>query len=706
MNIELTKQQKNALYYLVNNIREVGKKECRLGGFAGTGKAQPLDSLIITPKGFKQMGDIEIGDDICTPSGEVAKVTGIFPQGKKSIYRVWFNDGHFVECCDEHLWKCIDRRRLSNLKKYKTPYKVFPLSYIREFLTRSDGRKRFYIETSNPVEFENEMKLPIDPYLMGVLLADGSITDDNFAIHNEDQEIIDRCEKLLIDWDCKLKHKEGVTYSIVGEGKGPHSTSVNIRNALRNLEIWNCICDTKFIPSSFIYTSSNNRWELLRGLMDSDGDVDRRTGMVGYSTTSSRLAADICLLVESLGGICRIKNKDTKCVYKGKIVLGQAWILNISFNNTPDVFFLDRKKKLTKKRTKYLTKRCIREVEYVGEKEAQCIMIDHPEHLYLTDHFIPTHNTTLIKYLLHFFQDYGVAAYTGKAANVLRKKGMNESSTIHSLIYKPYFENGHVYFNLTDELPYKGLVIDESSMVSEDIYKDLKKFRVPIIFVGDHGQLEPVGSKFNLMEKPDIRLEQIHRNAGDIAKFAEHIRMGKTAQSYRSTEGKIEFKRRSSIECLMDVDQVICAYNKTRVKTNANIRSELGYTGVVNIGERVMCLRNNKRLGLFNGMQGTVTNLYEGKHRRQYMNFEFDGIHFKDVWYDPKCFGKEKADIDHTRDSPNPFDYAYCITAHKSQGDEWENVMVIEQKCKKWDHRRWAYTAASRAKNGLIWVLA
>ena len=230
-----------------------------------------------------------------------------------------------------------------------------------------------------------------------------------------------------------------------------------------------------------------------------------------------------------------------------------------------------------------------------------------------------TGKTTLIRYLLHFFQDFGIAAYTGKAANVLRRKGMGEASTIHSLIYKPYFEDGHVYFDLADSLPYKGVIVDEASMVSEEIYYDLKSFGVPLVFVGDHGQLEPVNSKFNLMARPEIKLEEIHRNAGNIAKFAEQIRKGKAPQPY-NTEGNIEFKRRASIEYLMDADQVICAYNATRVKTNANIRAELGYEGTLNVGERVMCLRNNKRKGLFNGMQGKVVRLYEDNLRRKYMD--------------------------------------------------------------------------------------
>jgi exodeoxyribonuclease-5 len=102
-----------------------------------------------------------------------------------------------------------------------------------------------------------------------------------------------------------------------------------------------------------------------------------------------------------------------------------------------------------------------------------------------------TGKTTLIKYLIKFFPTYAVAAYTGKAANVLRKKGI-PASTIHSRIYKPFFDNGVVYFDLTPDPGCDGFIIDEASMVSKEIFEDLKAFGLPIVFVGDHGQLEPV----------------------------------------------------------------------------------------------------------------------------------------------------------------------------------------------------------------------
>jgi exodeoxyribonuclease-5 len=318
-----------------------------------------------------------------------------------------------------------------------------------------------------------------------------------------------------------------------------------------------------------------------------------------------------------------------------------------------------------------------------------------------------TGKTTLINYLIKFYPTYGVCAYTGKAANVLRKKGIHAASTIHSRIYKPFFENGVVYFDLNPEPGCDGFIVDEASMVSKEIYEDLKSFELPMVFVGDHGQLEPIDSNFNLMKTPDYRLEEIHRNAGPIAKYAEHLRNGLNPRGFKEEGDQVEFVTDLSDQLLTEVSQVICAYNKTRVATNNQIRNALGYDGVLNVGERVMCLKNNRHQGLFNGMQGTVVNLYRGPRGRKLMDFEFDGFIYNGVPYEEDQFGKEKYNIKFGGgDSPNPFDYAYCVTAHKAQGDEWDDVLVIEQRCKNWDHRRWAYTAASRAKTKLRWKVA
>ncbi len=323
-----------------------------------------------------------------------------------------------------------------------------------------------------------------------------------------------------------------------------------------------------------------------------------------------------------------------------------------------------------------------------------------------------TGKSTVVTHIHQAFPDFAVCAYTGKAANVLRKKGIVDASTIHSLIYKPLLDwegkiilddNGNPIFTLAQDMPYNGIIIDEASMVSEEIYKDLCYFKVPLLFVGDHGQLEPVSDKFNLMNNPDYKLETIHRNAGEIAHFADHLRKGFRANAFRNKD-KVKFvSYYKSDEHLVTMDQIICAFNKTRVSINQKVRNTLGLKGQwPTVGDKIMCLRNDRTMGLFNGMQGYVKRTHEKPKNK--MTFFSDGTYYNDLLFNPKQFDKVKYDFAHGRDEPHPFDFAYCITCHKAQGDEWDKVMVIEQRCDLWDHRRWTYTAASRAKEMILWV--
>jgi exodeoxyribonuclease V len=321
-----------------------------------------------------------------------------------------------------------------------------------------------------------------------------------------------------------------------------------------------------------------------------------------------------------------------------------------------------------------------------------------------------TGKSTVIKVLLQALHQkklsFCACAYTGKATNVLRKKGMH-ADTIHGTIYQPYTdEDGETRWSVAPKAKLfddgvDGFIVDEASMVSSEIHQDLMSFGLPIIYVGDHGQLEPIGSNANLMKNPMYKLEQVHRNAGEIAHFANHLRQGLPASQFKGAT-KVQIVKNSTIQDrhLASVDQIICAFNKTRVQLNEKVRiyKKLQYT-YLSVGERVICLRNNRKEGLFNGMQGIVQKV----HKNERFDFISDDKFYENVHFDEDIFGQESVKIDFGKQA-NPFDYAYAITAHKAQGDEWNNVIVYEQKCDKWDHVRWAYTAASRAKSGLIWV--
>ena len=315
-----------------------------------------------------------------------------------------------------------------------------------------------------------------------------------------------------------------------------------------------------------------------------------------------------------------------------------------------------------------------------------------------------TGKSTVIRHLISALPNFSVCAFTGKAASVLRKKGVENAQTIHSLIYKAHKdEKNNVYFTLASSIDCDGIIVDEASMISEEIYKDLSYFNKPIIFVGDHGQLEPVGDSFNLMQNTDFKLEKIHRNSGEIAHFAEFVRNGFRPSSWQHISGKsdkIKFLPKNAYEELaLDVDQIICAFNKTRCEINSSVRLKMGKnTFSPQIGDKIICLRNNKPKGLYNGMQGFIGWFHE-KGFIQFVSEDFSD----DISIDLNSFNCIKYEIDFSKESPNPFDYAYAITCHKCQGDEFDKVLVVEQKCDLWSHPRWAYTAASRAKKNLFW---
>jgi exodeoxyribonuclease-5 len=370
-------------------------------------------------------------------------------------------------------------------------------------------------------------------------------------------------------------------------------------------------------------------------------------------------------------------------------------------------------------------------------------LIQNDEHVQTLGGYAGTGKTTLTV-LLAEETAYAVCAYTGKAAHVLRQKGCADAKTIHSLIYHPldkslqiekadqhldklvkskagaediarareallqalqpeFVRKEKLVGDDKRELP--GVIIDEASMVPKCIYDDLRSYGRPLIFVGDHGQLPPISKNgvepFNLMADPQYRLEEIHRNAGSIAFFAEHIRKGNSARSYTQGSNVVTVlgPGAATLKFACTVDQIIVPFNATRVDRNAAIRKKLGRCELLEVGDRIICLRNSRIAALFNGMQGTVTSV---DLEDCLLDFTDDsGLEHVDVSFDREQFGKKE--YMHRFGGPHPFDYAYVITCHKAQGSEWRHVLVLDQGW-KWDYTRWAYTAASRARERLTWI--
>lgn len=344
-------------------------------------------------------------------------------------------------------------------------------------------------------------------------------------------------------------------------------------------------------------------------------------------------------------------------------------------------------------------------------------------------------------------QDLGggilAATYTGKAALVMRKKGF-DCSTIHSLIYQPKMmpvldEKGEptgeeqLEFVLNEESDLwnaKLLVVDEVSMVNEELAKDLLSFNRPILVLGDPGQLPPVsGTGYFMQGRPDVMLVEIHRQAlnNPIIKMSMDIRLGRGTRLgvYENPNGseasRVILKRQLQKERdLLAPDQVICGLNRTRRTFNNDIRQYKGFEYAVQpqIGDKLICLRNNRKKRLFNGgmWQVAAPPMFDGETFELKLN-SLDqvgvtvggGTTNKDnIIKVPMEFfmGEEEKLPQSKRRKFDEFDFGYAITAHKSQGSQWDSVLVYnENYCFRDSAVQWLYTAVTRAAEQLTLVI-
>lgn len=361
-----------------------------------TGKEQPLSSLVYTPSGPKKMGDIKVGDKVCTPDGGTSSVIGVYPQGVKDIYKITFSDNSTAECGLSHLWR-VRKNDNRNLSGWRT---ISLRDILYSGLKYSD-RYKWKIPLTDPVFFE-EKHHEMPAYILGCLIGDGGLTQGTPIITTADAEIHTTFLRYVHSLGLKLNHRGQYDYAIscgnVGGSPNP------VTEILRKLGLMGKNSHEKFIPSEYKYGSITQRFALVRGLMDTDGYSGKK--VAEYSTVSRDLAFDVREVLQSLGYTAKIKHRHTKC--GGKEF--PSYRIHISGGDISLLFSLARKKN-NPKRTKPPLERTIVKVEKVRRDQCQCIMIDHPDHLYLTDEFIVTHNTTSALYFAAKAQQLGKKVY-------------------------------------------------------------------------------------------------------------------------------------------------------------------------------------------------------------------------------------------------------------------------------------------------------
>lgn len=328
-----------------------------------------------------------------------------------------------------------------------------------------------------------------------------------------------------------------------------------------------------------------------------------------------------------------------------------------------------------------------------------------------------TGKTTLAKHLASLVKGQVLfACFTGKAAQVLRNKGCDGAGTIHGLIYKPHFDRytGTCEFVLNYDSDLKNaelLIVDEVSMVGEAEGNDLLSFGKPILVLGDPEQLPPVKSAgFFTDHTPDLMLTEVHRQAetNPIIRASMDIRKGRKLSAGQSETGSVVLMDRDSVKDIAEIclkfDQVLCGRNNTRVMINRMVREALGRTSAMPVkGDRLVCLRNDHPKGLYNGSLWEVVKIKQGPYRgRVYMDVK--SVDSKeDVFMDVEVLeefftGKDK-DLDWKRlRGTQQFTYGYALTVHKSQGSQWDNVLLFdESQVFADDAKKHLYTAVTRA---------
>jgi len=345
---------------------------------AGDGP-QPLYSKVLTPDGYVRMEDIKVGMTICGSNGTTQKVLGVYPKGKKRLVKVSFSGNKVVECCEDHLWSVV-----TNRGSHKT---LTTREIAKDFKTQTGegyNKYKYYVPKAGPVMFRDNAT-PLDPYLVGVLLGDGSLSDTGsveLSLGKSKEHVIKKVESKLPQGLFLKTTWVDERNSFRVKIQGVTSEKKTIRDLIETVGIRNQDSYSKSIPSEYLLGSVTSRKELLQGLIDTDGYVNPR-GLFEFSTVGDKLAVDFFNLCESLGISLyyRIHTRDQD---------------PDSFSDTPIHRFHELRG------DKYGDK--IIDVEVTDRfEEMQCIKVSNEDSLYITDGCVLTHNTTTATVLAEAF---------------------------------------------------------------------------------------------------------------------------------------------------------------------------------------------------------------------------------------------------------------------------------------------------------------
>jgi hypothetical protein len=690
--MKLNIRQKKAL------VAEENKVLCLAS--AGSGKALPNSTVIPTTEGKKRVGDIKIGDYLFDRYGNPTKVLGIYPQGKKEVYEITFGDKRKAKCSKDHIWY-VNKRTWKNKNDFREMTVDEILKDKWEIIDKRGHKShQFSIPCSKAVSY-SEKKYDIHPYVIGAFLGDGCCREHQLILSSEDDVIPNHIAQLLGDnVTIKKLSKNNFNWTFKQNGENLHS------NILPK-ELINYSYD-KCIPEEYKYGSIEQRLQLVRGLMDTDGSISKIKGREGlftapvsFSSTSYQLILDLQEVLGSLGYISTILT-DTRVE---KYTKEEAYKLSINISNLEKekLFWLPRKKEIAlsikeEKQHRNYDKTTISNIESLGyEEEMTCFYVDNEEHLFLMNDFIVTHNTRLITERVNYLineknikpKDIVSITFTNQAAQEMRDRLGNIAEevfigTIHSYANKicslNHIDNTeYILRQKFDKIIEKALTlpstkyqnikylfIDECQDISSLEYNFLMKIPTEnIFFCGDSRQaiysfrgcsdeylhnmyLDDSYKKYYLVEN--------YRNPPNIVTFAENF----LNNSEQLSPHTIPIKTKNGL-----IEE--CGF--------IDALEELEWSG--DWGNWAILTRTNNE----------IEAAQQALDKRDIPNVTF-----------------KKGDLDNFElKALMATNRVKILTIHSAKGEQFKNVIVVGARVYSEEERRIAYVAATRAEQSLYW---
>ena len=730
----------------------------RIGGIAGTGKAIPDYTLVPTPSGPRPAEELKVGDSVFNLFGQPTVILGVYPQGKKRLYRITFADGRTAYSSKDHIWTVYesgsDRMEDYTLESLMNDYED------------EEGNHIYGVPMPSAVEYEPR-EVTMDPWTYAVMLHAGRFTHKALTLVDLNRDVLNEFSKLT-------GYK--VTSRYLYADNGPelkyrflHPLTGKLVKTKRflylNQELMGKEPSELVIPEKYLYNDIETRKRLLQGFMDVGGYISAKTYHVSYTSGSRALAESVQSLCWSLGYHAYLKEGHRP----NQIVIGESYTVHILCRDVEkkNLFYLPSKLKTraAKCSRKYsggeqdYDRLKIVKIERLHDKvPMRCFFVSDPLHLFLTENYVTTHNTTLLKYIVGSekltTKDCMVVSYTGQAVNVLRQSGVM-AKTIHSSFMKsidvPLVKNGVVVrkrgipITITKWVPIKSIpssvkliIVDEASFLPESLERQLASYGAPILEMGDPVQLPPVGGKqcFH-MGNLDYFLTEVMRQNRDsgIFRLSMALRYGDRIYtgSYNGNDLRFLLGKQDTEDTffqfrpfLSRADMIITTTNADRQRITDLYRKHIIKTNspFPQKGERLICRRNdwNLSIGPYPLTNGTIgyarhtvaRSMVDTVNHAYYVDFQptfIDNDYYDNLMCDSDFltdpFGTDKNQREYYT-AGQKLEYAHAITVHASQGSQANCVVYIDGNTYGDDEYRMRqrYTAVTRAVNKLYYILA